>query len=111
MAYKPRTVQGKAKGNLRYTGSQYIAEVLPLAPTRMSDEEAVWRRFALLLSYGAFESKFIDIITVTPRGQQKIFRVEAMHMVKQMDGAFVKPRPTGIWRARLVDETSLEAAK
>ncbi|MCS7465749.1 hypothetical protein NZK35_03550 [Stieleria sp. ICT_E10.1] len=103
--YKPRLLEGTPNATVDRAGSNYIAKVLPVTPTQMSDEEANARRIELLLNYGAFESKFIDIFTVTPSGQRNVFRVESMHMVKQMDGAFSKPIPTGIWRARLIDNT------
>ena len=103
--YKPRLLEGTPNATVHKVGSHYIEKVLPVTPTPMSNEEANARRYELLLNYGAFESKFIDIITVTPGGQRHVFRVESMHMVKKMDGAFTKPIPTGIWRARLIDHT------
>ena len=112
IGYKPRALQGKAKGNLQHIGPSVIVKVLPVAPTPISDEEAGKRRFDLLLNYGAFESTFIDIITVMPCGHQDVFRVESMHMVKQTDGAmFSKPKPSGIWRARLVDKNVAQGSQ
>ncbi|MDA1163915.1 MAG: hypothetical protein O3B13_12495 [Planctomycetota bacterium] len=103
--YKPRLLEETPNATVDKVGSNYIAKVLPVTPTQMSDEEANARRINLLLNYGAFESKFIDILTVTPGGQRVVFHVESMHIVKQMDGAFSKPIPTGIWRARLIDNS------
>lgn len=103
--YKPRLLEGTPNATVDKVGSSYIAKVLPVTSSPMLDEEANARRIELLLNYGAFESKFIDVITVTASGQRNVFRVESMHVVKQMDGAFSKPIPTGIWRARLIDNT------
>ena len=71
--YKPRLLEGTLSGTLDTVGSNDIAKVLPVTPTPMSDEEATAKRIERLLSYGAFENKLIDVITVTPsRPTQRI---------------------------------------
>ena len=64
-------------------------------------------RVDLMLTYGAFESKVVDVIATSPTGQEYLFRVQAMQYPETWD--VHNPVPSGVWRGRLIAATESQS--
>ena len=61
----------------------------------------------LMLTYGAFESKVVDVVARSRTGQEYLFRVQAMQYPKTWD--VHNPVPSGVWRGRLIAATESQS--
>jgi hypothetical protein len=64
-------------------------------------------RAELMFTYGAFESKVVDVIATSATGQEYLFRVQAMQYPETWD--VHNPVPSGVWRGRLIAATESQS--
>ncbi|MEZ6130371.1 MAG: hypothetical protein R3C59_16935 [Planctomycetaceae bacterium] len=108
--YEPVELNPSSPGSaieLKIKSASISSSAAPSADTSLKWDTAPGfsnlERVDLMLTYGAFESKVVDVVARSRTGQEYLFRVQAMQYPKTWD--VHNPVPSGIWRGRLIAAT------